>query len=154
MGIGSGTLCGAALLWAFVLGCDGSDHDAADAAATADAGDAAPDAGAGELPSGAILGAPTPPELPRLTCAEGWRSADGVCEPWPETGAASCADDEAHFPGTPGCVRLGPACAADGWPVAPMGSGTVRWVRAGAASGGDGSQSAPFSTINEALVAV
>jgi len=101
--------------------------------------------------------APMPPALPVMgPCPDGWRAVgipDGpeLCEPFPETGLASCADHEAHFPGTPGCQRIGTECAADGWPSDLPSTGVV-FARAGEA-GGDGTRGAPFGTIGEAALA-
>lgn len=57
-----------------------------------------------------------------IPCPEGWREVreDGVegvvaCHPWPEGGPRSCGIDEAHFPGDPGCTRVGTACPGGDW---------------------------------------
>jgi hypothetical protein len=130
---------------------------AALAAACSDSRDS-PDAGA--LDSGVVVTAPTPPASPVLTpCPAGWREVQvgtdpTTCEPWPETGRATCAGDEAHFAGEPGCRPVSRACPADGWPEAlpaPGAGGTTRYVRASAAAGGDGSLAAPLRTIGAAL---
>lgn len=92
-----------------------------------------------------------------LPCAAGFReSADGdvaTCEPFPESGREACAGGSIHAPGAPGCATIGAACVAgEVWgPV--FGSDPIAFVRAGAAPGGDGSMSAPFATIAEALAA-
>ena len=99
---------------------------------------------------------PAPPAaaaLPALTpCPTGWRElADGdytVCDPWPASGRATCTGASAHFPGEPGCRTLGTAATGE-FPEVPAG-GIVRYVRAGAPAGGDGSAAAPFSTISSA----
>lgn len=79
-----------------------------------------------------------------------------VCDPWPESGPASCAADEAHFVGEPGCVRVGPACpdaASDGFATDLPTDGTpIVFVRAGA-TGGDGTRGSPFGVILDAVVA-
>lgn len=96
---------------------------------------------------------PAPAALPVMTpCPDGWRpiaaGAVTVCEPWPESGARDdCAAGEAHFPGTAGCARVGAACPASGWPEGLPSTGAVRYVRAGATPGGDGSMAAPFDSI-------
>jgi len=144
------------VLGAFVCACGD------DATTLPDAGDAAPDAADGDaglvVPSGATITPPaTPAEaaFPTLTpCPDGWReivSADDptACEPWPEGGAADCGPGEAHFPGTPGCAAVGPACPADGVPDI-TGLSAVLHVAADASPGGDGSAGAPFSTIGDA----
>jgi len=99
---------------------------------------------------------PAPPERPVLTpCPPGWRehtTTDGTpsCDPWPETGHAECAIDEAHFPGTPGCARLGPECPSSGFPEDLPPDRPITYVRAGA-SDGDGSIAAPYGTIADAI---
>jgi hypothetical protein len=128
-------------------GCGGGSSDAEDA------GDAADDV-AVDVPM------PTPPALPVLTpCPEGWvevprAGPDDVatCDPWPETGYEECgAVDEAHFPGEPGCVRIGTACSADDdWATGLPGDRPIRYVLAGAPAGGDGTRASPFGTIAEA----
>ena len=76
---------------------------------------------------------PAPPELPLppvLTpCPPGWREVPpedptdpfdvAICDPWPEGGPQDCADDEAHFPGEPGCARIGTECPAEDWTHPP-----------------------------------
>ena len=97
-----------------------------------------------------------PPEPPALgPCPEGWRTIEGdvvTCDPWPASGRATCGDGEAHFPGTEGCAPVGDRCPATGsFPADLPATGEIRHVRAGAPPGGDGSASAPFATIAEAL---
>jgi len=103
--------------------------------------------------------APTSPaRRPELTrsCPVGHRVVgDAGLAPWcdgfPETGAAECASGSVHALGASGCAPVGPPCGpglfAEGLP-----SSDVRYVRAGAASGGDGSLLRPFSTVAVALV--
>lgn len=115
------------LLGLLVLGCD------APATPPSDAG---PDASAFS---------PEPPEPPSLLpCPDGWREVGGggapvTCDPWPAEGREDCSGDTAHFPGGPGCERVGPECPADGWPADLDPARPVVWVSAGAAAGGDGS---------------
>jgi hypothetical protein len=92
-------------------------------------------------------------------CPAGWRevtdSATGTltCDPWPETGYEECtADDQAHFPGEPGCMRIGTACSPDdNWAIDLPSDRPVLFVLAGATPGGDGSRVAPFATIGEGM---
>lgn len=118
----------ALLLGLFVLGCD--------APAPPPPADAGADAG---------VFAPEPPEPPSLLpCPDGWREVGGdgapvTCDPWPAAGREDCGPDAAHFPGGPGCERVGPECEADGWPADLDPARPVVWVRADAAAGGDGS---------------
>ena len=141
----------------------GGDADAEDQVDEAGAGD---DAGELEIappepPDIPWLDAGTPPvEAPRLTpCPPGWRElADPetgtvTCDPWPETGHEDCAAvDEAHFPGEPGCTRVGTACSPDDdWATDLPAGAPILYVLAGAAPGGDGTRAAPFATIGAAL---
>lgn len=93
-----------------LLGCDMA------AVACGDAPSAPPDGGAD---AGSPLADPA-----LAPCPEGWAEAPGplgvlVCEPWPLGHRDDCAFDEAHFPGGPGCERIGTACPADGWRQGP-----------------------------------
>jgi hypothetical protein len=109
-----------------------------------------PDSGV-DLDAAGEPSVPAPPAPPVLTpCPAGWREVDEVCEPWPESGRADCAPDEAHFPGGAGCERVGTACGADEWATDLPGSG-VWFVRAGEPDGGDGSRAAPFDRIADAV---
>lgn len=99
---------------------------------------------------------PAPPLPPRMTpCPSGWREAqvDDVtaCEPWPEAGYQTCGIDSAHFPGTPGCSRVGSECPTDGWTASLPTGQNVLYVRQGAPAGGSGTQSAPFASLDAAL---
>lgn len=115
--------------------------------------DGGADGATGGTDAGLSIAEPAAPSF--LPCAPGWREvvADGVttCDPYPEGGARTdCADDEAHFPGEPGCARVGTACPADGWPAKLPATGTILYVRAGAT--GDGSsRDAPLGSVTEAL---
>jgi len=139
-----------AVLVLTLAACGDDGPGAVDSAVDADA---STDAGALPMPA-----PPAPPELPVLTpCPDGYRelaTEDGfaVCEPWPESGREDCAPGEAHFPGTPGCAALGPACPADGFPADLPSGRPVIYVQASAV-GGDGSRGAPFGTIAEATTA-
>ncbi|MCC7537126.1 MAG: hypothetical protein IT379_12970 [Deltaproteobacteria bacterium] len=84
-------------------------------------------------------------------------TSDGAetCEPWPAGGHATCMGATEHFPGGPGCERIGTVCPPAGsWDpaIAAVGGPVVR-VRAGAPAGGDGSTGAPFATLAAALAA-
>lgn len=137
-------------VWLVVSACGGDDGSVVDAWAS--------DAGvewAVAAPAPPV--APALPALPVLTpCPSGWRelsTCDGAtaCDPWPATGIALCAGvDEAHFVGEPGCARVGSACPVDGLPTDLPAAALVIYVRSGA-SGGDGSRTAPFGTIREAI---
>lgn len=102
---------------------------------------------------------PAPPEPPVLTpCPPGWREvesedSEGVitCDPWPEGGPEDCAIDEAHFPGEPGCIRIGTACPAGEWAEDLPADAPILYVLDGAPVGGDGTQASPLSTIAAAM---
>lgn len=135
------------VLCALAAGCSSSETAAPSTSSTppVDAGTTAP-------------AEPAAPATAALPCLAGWHEVPGVaggpatCDPWPAGGPASCAVDEAHFPGEPGCRRVGAACPAGEWADAPA-TGSVLYVRAGGAAGGDGSQALPFATIDEAIAA-
>jgi hypothetical protein len=117
-----------------------------------DARDAGPDAVVG-----VTVIPPAPPDF--LPCPPGWREVAAVagapayCEPYAPTGHADCPIDEAHFPGTPGCAPIGDACPSDGWPTG-LGATNVVYVRHDAEAGGDGTRSAPFTNLSEAIALV
>ena len=130
-------------------------------AACGDDATPAPDAGGGAdgggLDGGVAIAAPAEPAAPDLgECPAGWRAAEtelgeAWCDPWPAGGPIDCEGHEAHFPGSEACVAVGPACPAGEFPDPtsfPPGA-TVLYVRPGA-TGGDGSEAAPFGTIVEA----
>jgi hypothetical protein len=169
----------AAVVAALALGClacpsGGSGDDAADAA-EADVDDDVPSTVPGPIltpcPENWVetvdpSGGPSfcepwpggdPAAAPVFTpCPEGWREAvdpaggPTVCEPWPGEAAETCADDEAHLPGGAGCERIGTACPAGDWADDLPTDVPLRFVRAGAPAGGDGSRAAPFATVAEA----
>ncbi len=102
---------------------------------------------------------PAPPVM--TPCPSGWREVpptetgfpSAVCEPFPEGSGVICGDDEAHFPGTPGCARIGTECpAGDPWPADLPTDRTVVFVRPGAA-GGNGTRGAPYGSITAAIAA-
>lgn len=99
--------------------------------------------------------APAAPAL--LPCPAGWiergdREAPS-CDPWPEGVRPACGAGEAWFPGADGCRRIGAECPAGDWPEELPPETDVRYVRAGAPAGGDGSRAAPFGTIAAAIEA-
>ncbi len=154
MGLGRALLATLLLLAA----CGGDDVPAD---ASVDAADSAPDA--------AITGA-APPDIPwwnaltdavdspfrQMSCREGYRTVvdDGItlCEPWPETGRATCGFGDNHFPGTVACAAVGAPCPSGEMPEDLPLDATIRYVDDDAAAGGDGSLATPFQRISEALV--
>jgi hypothetical protein len=118
-----------------------------------DAGSLSPDgAGVAEIVDIPWLEAGAPDIAPpRLgPCPPGWRTVETphavVCEPYGETGVADCpTSDQAHFPGEPGCRRVGPACPADGLPSDLPADRPITYVLGGAPTGGDGSRARPHS---------
>jgi hypothetical protein len=101
---------------------------------------------------------PAPPAPPVFTpCPLGWREVTDpesdlvTCDPWPEGGPHECAEDEAHFPGEPGCSRIGTACPVGDWAEDLPADREVLYVRAGAPAGGTGTREAPLGSIAEAM---
>ncbi len=145
-------------LCSVILGCllaaaCSDDVTATDGGAT-DSGDVG-DAGTGVAP----------PEIPWLDdgappiaapvlgpCADGWREVvvAGVttCDPFPEAGAATCADGQAHFPGETACRSVGTDCPAGDFAAGLPTAGVV-YVRAGSAAGGDGTAASPYAGLSE-----
>lgn len=105
--------------------------------------------------------APARPALPELPpCEPGWAQVTlagpervRACEPWPEGGPRDCPDGQAHFAGERECRRIGDPCPAAGeeWPIGLPDDARIRFVRAGAAPGGDGTSARPFGSIAAAL---
>ncbi|MCA2980770.1 MAG: hypothetical protein INH41_22215 [Myxococcaceae bacterium] len=100
---------------------------------------------------------PSPAARPELgrACPAGFRQVpDAGLAPWcdgfPEAGPAVCASGSVHALGEPGCATVGPPCGPGAFAEGLPSSG-VRYVRAGAASGGDGSLARPFATVAAAL---
>lgn len=150
----TGMLCAAVL-----AGCPGAQAGPGDAGMPADG--ATPDARfalAPPAPPAEPVSAPARAALPVLTpCATGWVQTPGAsdddpatCDPFPGAESTRCADDELRTPGDSTCVRIGPACATDGWPQA-LPATAVRYVQAGAAPGGTGTRAAPFARIADAI---
>jgi hypothetical protein len=101
------------------------------------------------------IAAPAQAQPPALTpCPPGWREEDAgstsVCQPWPPSGAASCPQGLAQFPGDPQCAAVGGACPSGPWPEGLPQGRPVLYVLAGA-DGGSGTQDAPFAQLSEAL---
>ncbi len=86
-------------------------------------------------------------------CPDGWREVteDEVtfCDPYPAGGPLDCAADEAHFPGRPGCEKVGTACPAGDFPEGLPDGVPIVYVLQGAEPGGDGSFEAPYRAIGE-----
>jgi len=145
-------LSGAALAVALLIGGCGGDDTSVDGGV-----DASGDADVGVDTGSVGIASPAPPAPPVLTpCADGWREVIvdeiAVCEPWPESGRADCAEHEAHFPGRPGCERIGSECPAGGGFPSDLPAGrTIVYVRAGV-TGGTGTEADPYGLIADALV--
>lgn len=116
-----------------------------------------------DAPIGQISGsftpvAPAPPaaaEAPRTACPPGWgltvTEGAAACEPWVDSADAGCAAGLARFPGDSACGAVGPGCPTGEWPVPLPVATRLLFVESGAAAGGTGTQSAPFSKISDAL---
>ncbi|MCC7535301.1 MAG: hypothetical protein IT379_03775 [Deltaproteobacteria bacterium] len=104
---------------------------------------------------------PASPALPNLLpCPPGWRevapdgeAAPATCDPRPSTAAPSCAGDEIWVPGMSFCERVGTACPEGDWPDGVPDGARVFYVRPDGGAGADGTRSAPFGLIADALVA-
>src|SRR5688500_15689761 len=104
-----GAVLGLAVL---LCACGGEEDDPRQP--PADAGP--PDTGPVDIP---WLESGDPPiaASPEHACPEGFShelTDTGIvsCRPWPAGGPAACTGAEAHFPGEPGCARIGTACPA------------------------------------------
>jgi parallel beta helix pectate lyase-like protein len=107
-------------------------------------------------PQPATVRPPVAPSPPVLTpCPDGWSpnanppSDATACEP--PVGTASCAAGAAELLPETGCAPIGAACPRGEWSEALPRGAPVRYVRAGAPAGGDGSIGAPFATISDAI---
>jgi len=130
------------------MGCDGRPPS----------GDAGVDA---DLPDPALVDIPwlaagDPPLVPspEHACPEGFRTErtdTGIvsCRPWPEGGPATCTGVQAHFPGEPGCARVGSACPSGEWPEGLPTDRPIVYVRNGLA--GDGTQARPYNSVGLAV---
>ena len=108
----------------------------------------------GPAPPAPPLRAPERPSPVAMEpCPASWTVREEEIGTWCDPGESApgdCAPGEAHLPGGTGCVVVGSACPADGWPEGLPESVPIVFVRSGA-SGGDGSRARPFGTIAEAL---
>jgi hypothetical protein len=87
-------------------------------------------------------------------CPQGWQAvtleqAGVACEPWSADARPSCPEGEVRFPGEAECGLLGASCQGM-WPQDLPTDRPVVYVREGATNG-DGSQDAPFGSIDAAL---
>jgi hypothetical protein len=87
-------------------------------------------------------------------CPSGWSEtelANGsvVCEPYPEGRSTCAADEEAHFPGEPGCRAVGRACPAGDFRDDLPSDVPVVFVLPGAT--GTGTRADPLGSLTEAM---
>ncbi len=133
-------------------------------ASCGDGPEALPDADVGADAGDGGVATPAAPDIPWLEggvppiaiapCPMGWRTITDTdeattCDPYPEGGARECPFGEAHFPGEPDCRPIGQPCPAGDYAAGLPASGSIVYVNASAALGGDGSIGAPFSSIGE-----
>jgi hypothetical protein len=103
------------------------------------------------LPAGCAIGTITTeagcqaPGVPN--CAEGFDVVDGGCAP--QLPEAACGDGTMAIPGDATCRPPSP-CGEGPWGEAPIEAGAV-FVDASAAPAGDGSEAAPFTTIQQGV---
>lgn len=116
--------------------------------------DGAPPVAAPDIPwrdAGLVVAPPT------FSCLDGWTPVtldDGatVCEPWPNGEREDCASATAtHLPGTAGCVEIGAACPADGWPAELPATGV--WFVAPGGEGDGTSADTPLGALAAAIAA-
>ena len=72
------------------------------------------------------------------------------CRPWPAGGPATCSGAEAHFPGEPGCARVGTVCPQGDFPEGLPSDRPIVYVRSGA-TGGDGTVAKPYDSVGYAV---
>jgi hypothetical protein len=139
------------LLFVGVNGCSERVDTPSDAGVDGDAG--VVDERAPQIP---WLAEGRPPiALPVLTpCPAGWveiENPDGVveCEPYPDGRQTDCLTGEAHFPGEGGCRPIGTACPPGVFPTDLPADTMVVYIDDSAEPGGDGSQSAPYTSLTE-----
>lgn len=106
---------------------------------------------------GIEVAAPAAAAPPVLTpCPPGWREEDAgtttVCQPWPTTGASTCPQGTAQFPGDSQCAAVGAGCPSGFWADALPTGRPVLYVLAGA-DGGTGTKQLPFARLSDALAA-
>jgi hypothetical protein len=86
-------------------------------------------------------------------CRPGWREVevDGQveCDAYPEGGPEECGAGEAHFVGEPGCRPVGDPCPTGRFADAVSAGEASVYVDGSAAPGGDGSFSAPLSSLSQ-----
>lgn len=109
-------------------------------------------------PSPTAPAAPEPPRpQARAPCPEGWSRLElgdfvGLCRP-PDR-RDDCAPGQVQWLGRESCERIGDPCPAGRWPTGLLGRSDVVYVDASAVNAGDGSEAAPFLTLDQALAAV
>ncbi len=143
---------GAVLGLALLLCACGDDEEGTPHQPVPDGGP--PDTGPVDIP---WLESGDPPiaASPEHACPEGFThevTDTGIvsCRPWPAGGPATCPDTEAHFPGEPGCTRVGTACPPGDFPVGLPSNREILYVRSGATDG-DGSLAKPYGSVGYAV---
>ncbi|MBL8678934.1 MAG: hypothetical protein JNK05_07195 [Myxococcales bacterium] len=97
-----------------------------------------------------VVAADFAPAPPRMQCPSGWVARDGLCDP---SLPAMCPSGSGPLPAGRCTATAMDQCPSGPYASAPAGM-PVRYVQSGASAGGDGSESAPFASINEAIAAV
>ena len=100
-----------------------------------------------------------PAALPVLTpCPTGWREVPpsgahlpATCEPYAASGPEACARGSAHFPGTSGCLRLGPTCPTGDFADDLPSDRELRFVRPSADLSATGTRERPYASLAEAV---
>ncbi len=141
--MGRRSALGFTLLLAAQWGCGGREREPADSGTTGDGGDAG-------------VMAPEPPLF--TPCPAGWHLVDGepaTCEPFADPRPPACTGVMGHFAGDVECVSPGVACPTTTWqeeegPPEWLAIARHVYVQAGA-TGGVGTPTAPFGTIDQAI---
>jgi hypothetical protein len=119
--------------------------------------DAPPPDGSSDGATDASTTVRTPPAPPDFsTCPEGFHEREvlgvTVCDPWPDTGRQTCPAWEVHLPGEPGCRPIGTPCPETGRFATDLpDDARIFYVDPEAPPGGDGSEGAPYDSLDLAM---
>ncbi len=135
-----------------LLGC-GDDGGPGDGGVADAATDSAADGGSRVTPPDIPWLAEGVPPIMIAPCPEGWREVTGgdvtECAPYPELGPEACDAGEAHFLGESTCRPIGDPCPEGDYATTLPADGTTIYVKADAATGGDGSLGSPFGGLSD-----
>ncbi|RLB45720.1 MAG: hypothetical protein DRJ42_29315, partial [Deltaproteobacteria bacterium] len=93
------------------------------------------------------------PEIMLAPCPDAWREVvvDGVteCDPYPVEPQPTCDAGDVHFPGEARCRPIGEACPGGDYAATLPTDGSVVYVNAAAAGGGDGTLAGPYAGLSD-----